>query len=104
MFVSGKTFQPSLAFVDKAGAYLRVERLKGASLGLTPTLSANIRVGWKGLLETKMVNFTKKFPSPPWKNKLECLYHDKRFMSSLIFLGSTLQVDPNGKFLVTSMY
>jgi hypothetical protein len=29
VFVSGKPFQPSLMFVGKAGAYPRVEHLKG---------------------------------------------------------------------------
>jgi len=33
MFVLGKPFQPNLIFVGEAGAYPRVEHLKGASLG-----------------------------------------------------------------------
>ncbi len=32
-FVPGKSFQPSLIFGGKAGAYPRVEHLKGTSLG-----------------------------------------------------------------------
>jgi hypothetical protein len=46
VFVPGKPFKPSLMFVGKAGAYLRVEPLRGASL---TTLLINIRLGWKGL-------------------------------------------------------
>jgi hypothetical protein len=34
------------------GAYPRMELLKGASLGHTVALPANIRLGWKGLLGT----------------------------------------------------
>jgi len=33
----------------RPGAYPRVEHLKGASLGLSLALPANIRLGWKGL-------------------------------------------------------
>jgi hypothetical protein len=34
-------------FLDMPEAYPKVERLKGASLGEAPALSANIRLGWK---------------------------------------------------------
>jgi hypothetical protein len=33
----------------RPGANPRVEHMKGASLGLTLALPANIRLGWKGL-------------------------------------------------------
>ncbi len=46
MFVPLK---PSLMFVGKAGAYPRLEHLKGASLGKTPALPANIRLGLPGI-------------------------------------------------------
>ncbi len=41
----------------RPGAYHRVEYLKGASLGLAPTLPANIRQGWKGFPETNTLAF-----------------------------------------------
>ncbi len=33
VFVPGRPFQPGLMFAGKARAYLRIEHLKGASLG-----------------------------------------------------------------------
>jgi hypothetical protein len=36
----------------RSGAYPRVEHLSGASLGEAPSLSTNIRLGWKGLAGT----------------------------------------------------
>jgi hypothetical protein len=36
-------------FAGKAGAYIRVEHLKGASLRQALVLPTNIRLGWKGL-------------------------------------------------------
>jgi hypothetical protein len=39
-------------FESKAGAYPRVEHLKGASLG-----PANIRLGWRGLPETNTLAY-----------------------------------------------
>jgi hypothetical protein len=52
-------------FVVKAGAYTRLEHLKGASLGKAPALPANISLGWKDLSETnsllqKSVNYDRK--------------------------------------------
>jgi hypothetical protein len=42
-------FQSSVMFVSKAGAYPRVEPLKGSSLWQALDLSANIRLACKGL-------------------------------------------------------
>ncbi len=50
MFVPGKPFQLSLMFAGKAGAYPRVEHLKGA-------LPTNIRLGWKGLPGTNTLAY-----------------------------------------------
>ena len=42
----------SLVYVCGPGAYPREEHMKGASLGQTLALPANIRLGWKGLPRT----------------------------------------------------
>jgi hypothetical protein len=50
-------------FVGKAREGLacpRVEHLKGALLGKTLALSANIRQGWKGLPGTNTIAYYKK--------------------------------------------
>jgi hypothetical protein len=44
-------------FVGKAGAYPRVEHLKGASFGLAPALPTKIRLGRKGLPETNALAY-----------------------------------------------
>ena len=44
MFVPGKPFQPSLMFAGKAGAYARVEHLKGASLGKLRTRNKMFKI------------------------------------------------------------
>ncbi len=44
-------------FGVKAGAYLGVEHLKGASLEKAPTLHASIRLDWKGLPGTNTLAF-----------------------------------------------
>ncbi len=44
MFSSGKPGKPSLMYAGKT----RNIPLKGAPLGLAPTLLANIRLDWKG--------------------------------------------------------
>ncbi len=44
----------------RPGAYPTVEHLKGASLGLTPALPANIRLGWKGLPGTNALAYYEK--------------------------------------------
>jgi hypothetical protein len=43
-----------------AGAYHRVEHLKGASLGYASALPANIRLGWKGLPGTNALAYYEK--------------------------------------------
>jgi hypothetical protein len=45
----------------KAGAYPRVENLKGSSLGQAPTLPANIRLGWKGLPGTNTLAYYENY-------------------------------------------
>jgi hypothetical protein len=40
-----------------AGAYLRVEHLKGASFGQALALPANTRLGWKGLSGTNTLAY-----------------------------------------------
>ncbi len=73
MFAPGKPFQPSLMFALE-GAYPRVEHLKGASLRQAPALTANIRLGWKGLAGTntsllqKSVYYDRKgfYSTSPW--------------------------------------
>jgi hypothetical protein len=47
-------------FVGNAGAYPRVEHLKGASLGKTPAVSADIRQGLKGLQGTNALAYYEK--------------------------------------------
>jgi predicted small integral membrane protein len=41
----------------RPGAYPRVEHLKGPSLRLALALSANIRLGWKGLSGTNTLAY-----------------------------------------------
>jgi hypothetical protein len=43
----------------RQGAYLRVEHLKGVSLGYTPPSLTNISVGWKGLPGTNTLAYFK---------------------------------------------
>ena len=58
MFVAGKPLQPSLMFAGKAGAYPRVEYLKDASLYCRLlVLTADIRLGWKGLPGTNTLAY-----------------------------------------------
>jgi hypothetical protein len=54
MFVSGKTFHPSLVFVGEARAYPRVEHMKGTSLGALPS---NTGLGWTCLPETNTLAY-----------------------------------------------
>ncbi len=58
-FVLGKPFHPSKMFAGKAGAYPRVEHLKGASRGLALALPTNIRLDWKSLPETNILAYHK---------------------------------------------
>jgi len=44
----------------RAGAYPRVEHIKGASFGLAPALSENIRLSWKGLPGTNALAYYEK--------------------------------------------
>jgi len=44
----------------RPGAYLRVEHLKVAPLGLAPALPTNIRLGWKGLPGTNALAYYEK--------------------------------------------
>jgi hypothetical protein len=45
----------------RPGAYPIVEHLKGASLGETPALLQNIRLGWEGLPGTNTQAYYKHF-------------------------------------------
>ncbi len=42
-------YDRQMFIVQATGAYPRVERLKGLSIGQDPSLLTNIRLGWKGL-------------------------------------------------------
>ncbi len=54
MFVPGKSFQPSLMFAGKAGAYPS----EGASLlGRLLASPTNLRLGWKGLPRTNTLAY-----------------------------------------------
>jgi hypothetical protein len=53
VFVPGKPFQ---LFAGKAGAYLGVEHLKGASIRQALDLPANIRLDWKGFPRTNTLD------------------------------------------------
>jgi hypothetical protein len=55
--VSTRTFQPILIFAGEAGAYPKVEHLKGALLGQAQALPANIRIGLKGLPGTNTLAY-----------------------------------------------
>jgi hypothetical protein len=61
----------------RQGAYLRVEHMKGVSLGQTPPSLTNIRLGWKGLpgkntsLLQKSVNYSRKKFYSTDKQKIE---------------------------------
>jgi hypothetical protein len=44
-------------FVGEPGDQPKVEHLKGASLGYAPALSANIRLGLKGLPQTNTLAY-----------------------------------------------
>jgi hypothetical protein len=44
-------------FVGKAMANLRLEHLKGASLGYAPALPTNIRLGWRSLPGTNTLAY-----------------------------------------------
>jgi hypothetical protein len=44
-------------FAGKAGAYPRMEHLKGGSLGEAAALLTNIRLGWKALPETNSLAY-----------------------------------------------
>ncbi len=51
MFVPGKTFQPILMFVSKAGAYLSEAPFRGLPLGLGPGLLRTfVNYGHKNLI------------------------------------------------------
>jgi hypothetical protein len=52
--VTGKPFQ---LFVGKAGAYLGVEHLKGASIRQALALPTNIRLDWKGFPRTNTLDY-----------------------------------------------
>ncbi len=52
--------KPSLMFVGEARSLPRVEHLKGDSLGLAPALTANNRLGWKGLPGTNALAYCEK--------------------------------------------
>ncbi len=49
--------QPSLMFVGKAGAHLRVEHLKSDSVGYALALLTNIRLGFRRFARDKHSNF-----------------------------------------------
>jgi hypothetical protein len=55
--VPGKPFQPSLMFAAKAGANPRLENLKIASHRQVLAITANIRLGWKGLPGTNTLAY-----------------------------------------------
>ncbi len=61
MFVPASISSLVSCFWVKSGAYLRVENLEVASLGSTPALSTNIKLGWKCLPRTKTLNYLQKF-------------------------------------------
>jgi len=44
----------------RKGVYPKVEHLKGTSLGYAPTLPANIRLGFKGLLGANTLAYYKR--------------------------------------------
>jgi len=49
VFVPDRLFHPGLMFVANAGFYLRVEHMKGASLGQAPVFLLNNILGWKSM-------------------------------------------------------
>ncbi len=57
MFVPDKHFQHILLIVDKAGAYPRLEDLKGSLIGYNLALPTNNRLGWKGFPGTNTVAY-----------------------------------------------
>jgi hypothetical protein len=57
----------------KAGAYPRVEHLKGASFELSPAITANIRLGWKGLRLRPEPTRVKHLSGAPLKDRLLAL-------------------------------
>ncbi len=67
MFVPGKLFQSTLTFVGKAGAYPRVEHLKGASLRLAPDLSHKHLTRLEKLARDKHSSLIRKFVNYGWK-------------------------------------
>jgi hypothetical protein len=92
VFAPGKPFQPSLMFVLE-GAYPRVEHLKGASLRQAPALTANIRLGWKGLAGTNTRAYYKNLyittvkvfiVQAPWPNAIKYFSNLPQY---LLFLG-----------------
>jgi hypothetical protein len=61
VFVPGKPFQPSLMFVGKGQESTKKwELLLDVPLGWAPAFLTNIRLGWKGLPETKHSSLFKK--------------------------------------------
>jgi hypothetical protein len=57
VFVPAKPFLPNLKSARRPGAYPRVDNIKVDSVGQALTLPANIRIGWKYLAETNIIDY-----------------------------------------------
>jgi hypothetical protein len=53
VFVPSEPSKPSLMLEGKAGAYLSEAPFMCSTLGKTPGITQNIKIGWKSLLVTK---------------------------------------------------